>query len=128
MGEGMGGKKIKVLVVDDEAVVRDFLDRLLTLYSVEVKVADNGFKAIELARKDSFDLTFLDIRMPGIDGVDTFGELRKIDPKLNCVFMTGYAVEEDSLLIKYPGTVCLKKPFSDIGQIQDIINKIKVPI
>jgi CheY-like chemotaxis protein len=118
-------KKLKVLVVDDEAVVRDFLSRLLTLYSVDVKITDNGFKAIEFAKQESFDLVFLDIRIPGIDGVETFNELRKIDPKLNCVFMTGYAVEVDSLIIKYPGTICLKKPFADIQQIQEIINKLK---
>lgn len=119
----MGEKKLKVLIVDDEKVVRDFLTRILSLQPVEHKAVDDGFKAIEAVKNELFDLVFLDIRMPKMDGLKVYGELKKINPELNCVFMTGYALEESLLdKTKQPGIICLKKPFQDINQIKEIIN------
>lgn len=119
----MGEKKLKVLIVDDEKVVRDFLIRILSLQPVESKAVDDGFKAIEAVKNELFDLVFLDIRMPKMDGLKVYGELKKINPELNCVFMTGYALEESLLdKTKQPGIICLKKPFQDINQIKEIVN------
>jgi len=118
-------EKIKVLVVDDEAVIRDLLSRLLTFEGLIVKCADDGLKAIEAAEKERFDLVFLDIKMPKMNGLEIFSILRKIDPKLSCVFMTGYALETALLdKTKQPGVTCLKKPFEDISQIKDIAVKV----
>lgn len=125
-------KTIKVLVVDDEKVVRDFLVRILSLQSVAAKAVEDGFKAIEAVKEAKFNLVFLDIRMPRMDGLTTYIELKKINPELECVFMTGYALEESLLdKTKQPGVVCLKKPFQDINQIKEIIagilNKAEPP-
>lgn len=119
----MGDKKtIKVLIVDDEKVVRDFLSRVLSLQAVESKAVEDGFKAIEAVKEEKFNLVFLDIRMPRMDGLTTYNELKKINPELECVFMTGYALEEILLgKTKQPGVICLKKPFQDVNQIKDII-------
>ncbi|MCM8800540.1 MAG: response regulator [Candidatus Omnitrophica bacterium] len=114
-------KSIKVLVVDDEKVVRDFLIRLLSLENLEVKTAEDGFSALEQAKKESFDLVFLDVRMPKMDGVQTLIELRKINPQARYVMMTGYAV--DDLLekaMKEGAFASLKKPF-DINQMLSIL-------
>ncbi len=128
----MGEKKFKVLIVDDEKMVRDFLTRILSLQLVESKAVEDGFMAIEAVKNEKFDLAFLDIRMPKMDGLKVYGELKKINPDLNCVFMTGYALEESLLdKTKQQGTICLKKPFQDINQIKEIINnamkKIEAP-
>jgi len=118
-------EKIKVLVVDDEEVIRDLLNRLLTFEGLIVKCAEDGLKAIEAAEKERFDIVFLDIKMPRMNGLEIFGILRKIDPKMSCVFMTGYALEEALLdKTKQPGVVCLKKPFEDISQIKEITNRV----
>ena len=118
-------EKIKILVVDDEKVIRDFLMRLLTLDGLEVQSAEDGDRALELAQKEKFDLIFLDIKMPKMNGLETFSRLKKLSPDLSCVFMTGYALEAALLeKTKQPGTVCLRKPFEDIKQIKEIANKV----
>lgn len=118
-------EKIRVLVVDDEKVVRDFLVRLLNLQSIEAKSAEDGFAAIEAVKNEKFDLVFLDIRMPKMDGLKAYAELKKIDPGLLAIFMTGYALEGNLLEeTKQMGVICLKKPFQDIGQIKQIIENV----
>ena len=103
---------LNVLVVDDEAVVRDLLRRFLNLFPVRAVIAEGGKEALELAKKESFDLVFLDIRMPGMNGLEVFSEIRKIIPWVPCVFMTGYGSAEEELLIKIKDSnvQCLRKP------------------
>ncbi len=118
-------KNIKVLVADDEKIVRDFLMRILSLQSIPAKAVEDGLQAVEAVKQEKFDLAFLDIRMPNMDGLTAYGELKRIDPELKCVFMTGYALEESLLdKAKQPDTICLKKPFHDIGQLKRIINNV----
>ncbi len=118
-------KTIKVLVVDDEKVVRDFLTRILSMQSMEAKAAEDGVKAVAAAQQEKFDLVFLDIRMPNMDGIKAYSELKKIDPGLKCIFMTGYALEESLLdKTKLPGVICLRKPFQDINQIKQAIDSV----
>ena len=116
---------LNVLVVDDEAVVRDLLRRFLNLFPVRAVIAEGGKEALELAKKESFDLVFLDIRMPGMNGLEVFSEIRKIIPGVPCVFMTGYGSAEEELLIKIKDSnvQCLRKPFEDLNLLKDIITK-----
>lgn len=115
-------KNINVLIVDDEEVVRNFLTQLLTVNGLNAEAAENGFKAIEMARRASYDLVFLDVRMPGIDGLETFRELKKISPDTTYVMMTGYAVNEILEQAKKEGVAhALKKPF-DVMQIKKLID------
>ena len=118
--------KLKVLVVDDEKVIRDFLSRFLSLQLAQVKTAADGEAAIELAKTEEFDLVFLDIRMPKMNGLETFGELKKIAPDLACVFMTGYASAEEDLInkIKYEGIMCVRKPFENLNKIKEIVENV----
>ena len=120
-------KTLKVLVVDDEKVVRDVLVGFLSLIEavVKVKAVEDGLKAIEAVKEEKFDVVFLDARMPKMSGWETFNEFRKINSDMFCVFMTGYA-SEDSLVAKMKslGTICLKKPFEDFNQIREIINNV----
>jgi len=121
------GINVKVLVVDDEKTVRDFLVRLLKFESIEAKAVEGCAQAIDALRSEKFDIVFMDIRMPDIDGIRAYAELRQIDPELACVFMTGYALEQELLdKIKDPSVVCLKKPFQDISQIKKIVRNILI--
>lgn len=115
----------KVLVVDDEKTVRDFLLRLFKFEAIEAKAVEGGAQAIEAVRLEKFDIVFMDIRMPDIDGIRAYSELKRIDPELQCVFMTGYALEQDLLdKIQEPSVICLKKPFQDITEIRRIARDI----
>lgn len=109
---------IKVLVVDDEKVVRDFLSRFLSLQNLKVQAVESGKKAIEEARVEKFDFVFLDIRMPEMNGLETLLELKKIQPQSKYIMMTGYAVDDLLESAKKEGIFAsIKKPF-DINQIK----------
>jgi two-component system response regulator HydG len=86
--------KTNILVVDDLKSIRLTLGRILEDEGYNVVLAENGYQAIEAAKQTPFDLIFMDIKMPGIDGVQTFREIKKIDPKAAVIMMTAYSVEE----------------------------------
>jgi two-component system, NtrC family, response regulator HydG len=110
-------QKPKILVVDDEKVVRDFLSRLFLLKGITAMTSDSGFQAIEIMKKEDFDFVFLDVRMPGMDGVQTLKELKKIRPATKYVMMTGYSVDDLLEEAKKENILAsIKKPF-DINQI-----------
>lgn len=81
----------KIIIVDDEADVLDLCSRVLTFDGYQVKTARNGYEAIEIAKKEHFDLLLTDIKMPGIGGLQIVQTLKAADPHLICVTMTGYS-------------------------------------
>ena len=114
--------KLKILIVDDEDSLRFSLASILELEGYEVKTAEDGYKAIELAKKENFDILFSDIRMPGITGNETFKEIKKIKPDIIGVMMTAYALND--LIIDALNTgafACLSKPF----EIETVLSTIK---
>ena len=114
--------KLKILVVDDEDSLRISLASILELEGYEVQTAEDGFKAIELAKKEDFDIMFSDIRMPGITGTETFKEIKKIKPDIVGVMMTAYALNDlitDAL--NSGAFTCLSKPY----EIDTVLSTIK---
>ena len=83
-----------ILVVDDLKSVRLTLGGILEDEGYNVVLAENGYQAIEAAKQTPFDLVFMDIKMPGINGVQTFREIKKINPKAAVIMMTASSVEE----------------------------------
>ncbi len=71
----------KVLVVDDEFEIRDVLSNFLTEKGYEVILASNGEEAIELAEKENPHVILLDVKMPGIDGIETCSRLKGLVTK-----------------------------------------------
>lgn len=119
----MANMKIKVLVVDDEKIIRDFFGRLLSLQGLEVVEVEDGYKAAELAQADKFDLYFIDVRMPGLDGLETFRRIRQIQPEAVVVMMTGYALDNILEQAQKEGAHgSIRKPFA-IGEIKGILEK-----
>jgi len=81
---------VKILIVDDE---RDFLETMsfwLKSKGYIVNMADNGTAAVESIQQDSPDVVFLDVVMPGMDGIETLREIRKISPELSVVMVTAH--------------------------------------
>jgi CheY-like chemotaxis protein len=119
----------KVLVVDDEAGLRETLAANLELEGFEVKEADSAEKALELCAAQRFDLVITDIRMPGMNGVELFRALRKQGAMMPVVLMTGFAMEElvQSALEEGAFTV-LPKPF-DVGHaLKTVANAARLPV
>ncbi|MFA5260280.1 MAG: response regulator [Candidatus Omnitrophota bacterium] len=115
-------KKFNILVVDDEESIRTLLVRFLSKMHYATG-AGTGEQAVELARQQKFDVVFLDMKMPGMDGLDTLRALKKIHPSDCVVIITGYAEDERlSAALKEGAITCLKKPFH-IEEIKNIITQ-----
>jgi DNA-binding NtrC family response regulator len=85
---------INILVVDDIRSMRVTLGGILEDKGHNVVMVENGYQAIEAVKKTFFDVIFIDIKMPGINGVQTFREIKKIDRKAVVIMMTAYSVED----------------------------------
>ena len=83
----------KILVIDDDPAVRGAFRLILEEDGFLVREAEDGLKGIEMVNADRPDLIFLDLRMPGIDGVETLRRLKTIDETLNIYIVTAFASE-----------------------------------
>jgi len=83
-----------VLLVDDNINLVKSMSLILRHKGYDVDIAPNGFEAIDKVRKKSFDMIFLDIKMPYIDGVETYKKIKAIIPDAVVMMMTAYSVEE----------------------------------
>lgn len=114
----------KILVVDDEDVVRELIKGVLTDEPTEILEASDGSQALEIFRKDheSIDLVILDMIMPGIKGDEVLREMRSIRKDIRVIVSSGFMSEEqrDSLK-KYKVDAFLDKPFRDKDVIHTII-------
>ncbi len=86
--------KTNVLVVDDIKSIRLTLSGILGDEGYNVVLAEDGYQAIEMAKQTPFDFVFMDIKMPGINGVQTFREIKKVNPQAVVIMMTAYSVED----------------------------------
>jgi CheY-like chemotaxis protein len=84
-------QKLRVLIVDDDPHMTSTLADILELQDYETTQVSSGPEAIEKVKEVSFDCVLTDIKMPGMDGVQLFLELRKHQPGLPVIFMTAYA-------------------------------------
>ncbi|MDY7037378.1 MAG: response regulator, partial [Thermodesulfobacteriota bacterium] len=105
-------KKFHILVVDDELVIRDSLKEWLEDEGFKVDIAESGEDALNKLNKKKFNLMLLDIKMPGMDGVETLKRARDIYPELPVVMMTAYATVETAVeAMKIGALDYLMKPF-----------------
>ncbi|HEY1587516.1 MAG TPA: response regulator [Polyangia bacterium] len=102
----------RLLVIDDEEDVRDMLEFILAREGFEVVTVDSGLAAIEVARARTFDLAITDMKMPGINGIETLTALKQIDTSMEVVVVTGYASEQTAAECMKRGAYgYLTKPF-----------------
>ena len=80
----------RLLVVDDERSIRDILAQVLGYEGYEVTTASSGGEALNTYRQRPFDLVLLDVKMQGIDGLDTLAQLRQLDPEARVVMISGH--------------------------------------
>ena len=84
-------KQLEILVVDDDRDGADGLSEALEYYGHKVTTVYGGEDAVEAFRNVRFDLTFMDVMMLGLNGVESFLEIRKIHPDAKVYMMTGYS-------------------------------------
>ena len=102
-----------VLVVDDEPSILQSLGGLLSDEGFEVLTASNGYEALKAIESESPDLVLLDIWMPGLDGIDTLQEIKKNNPQIQVIIITGHGTIETAVKATKLGAYDLiEKPLS----------------
>ena len=115
----------KMLVVDDELDICNFLKSFFVEKQYEVRTATGGEEALALARSEKPDVVLLDIKMPGMSGIEALRQLKEIDKKIKVIMVT--AVEEISMvdLAKELGADdYITKPFSLAYLEKDVMRKL----
>lgn len=118
-------RPLRVFVVDDDRDFADSLAMVIEMQGHEVEMAFSGEEAIAKFQEQDFDITFMDVRLPGKNGVESFLEIRKLKPWARVVMMTGYSVEQ--LLdqaVEHGAWGVLDKPL-DTSKVLEMIEEIK---
>jgi len=111
-----------ILIVDDEERFRITMNKLLRVRGLEATMAGSGPEAIEQLKQRQFDVVILDVRMPEMGGVHVLSELKKIDPELEVIIMTGYAsVDTAKEIMKLGAYDFMLKPYA----IEELVEKIE---
>lgn len=104
----------RILIVDDDETIRKSLARILRVNSFETAEAADGTAALEMIQKRPPDLVILDIRMPGIDGIETFVRIREQLPNVPAIFMSAYSAND------------LAKAADDLGGLSVLAKPFKI--
>ena len=119
-------KKGSVLVVDDEEIMRDVLEVLLSSDGYKVDLAKTGEEGLEIYTKRSYDVVLLDVSMPGIGGLRTLEELLKIDSEAVVLMITAYATFDTAVSSWEKGaTGIVRKPFQNEQILNIVANGVK---
>src|SRR3989475_851682 len=103
-----------ILVIDDEEIMREILETLLTREGYEVRLASSGAEGLEIARALQVDAAIVDIMMPGLDGIATLDELKRIDEDLAVIMITAFASVESAISAMKAGAFdYITKPFKN---------------
>src|SRR5213083_292652 len=107
-------KKGSVLVVDDEEIMRDVLETLLSAEGYRVDLAKTGEEGLDAYTKRAYDVVLLDVSMPGIGGLRALEEFLKLDPEAVVVMITAYATFDTAIAAWEKGAFgCIRKPFQN---------------
>ncbi len=115
-----------ILVIDDDADICDTLTRVLKQQGHEVMTAGSGEEAVVIAQDKDFQMAFIDVKLPNIDGLETLLRLKEINPDILTIMMTGFRNEVRDALDKAQeasAITCLYKPF-DPAEAADIVKQI----
>src|SRR3990167_8319690 len=114
--------KPKILVVDDDASIREFLEIMLKRENFEVKTADNGQKAQKIMEKEQFDVVITDLQMPKMSGLELLKEIKTINPATTVLVITAFGSTESAVdAMKLGAFDYISKPF----KIDEIKNRLK---
>ena len=102
----------RILVVDDEASIRELLSKTLALAEYQVETAADGTTALTRLREMSYDLVIADLKMPGMDGLMLIRQIKRLQPELPIIIITGFSTESSAIEAINLGVAgYLTKPF-----------------
>lgn len=112
----------RILIVDDEERFRLTLAKLLKVRELDVTTLGSGPEALEVLKQEQYDVIVLDVRMPGMDGIETLAEIKKLNPNIEVIILTGHASVDAAVdIMKLGGYDYLLKPSS----VEELIEKIE---
>jgi DNA-binding response OmpR family regulator len=117
---------MKIILVDDEKKFINMLAKRLKMRGIQADIAFTGDDAIKKVRDAAYDVAVLDIKMPGISGIQLKRELRIIDPNLKIIFVTGHGLVSKSESSIIEGDLYFSKPL-DIETLIKRLNQIIKP-
>jgi len=124
--ERQGSKQVmekKILVVDDDSLLRDFLSETLNRSGYQVNLASTGEEALENIRKEDYDIILSDVRMPNMDGMELLKTTRNFLPDAKVVMMTAYGTVQNAVeAMKLGAYDYVMKPFS-IDEIELVLKR-----
>ena len=119
----MKSKPIRLLIVDDEEAYRNLLSERFSMVGCSVTLSATGEDALEKMKAEPFDVGILDIRMPGMDGIDLFKKSREYQPLTEIIFLTGQATVDVAIeAMKLGAYDFLTKP-CQLSELQAVIQK-----
>lgn len=116
--------KHRILVVDDELLIRDLLYDFFTGQGWDITVADGGQKAIDYLKNQEFDVVLTDLKMPDIDGMDLAGRIRSLYDGLPVIIMTGFPSLDSAIQgIRHKVDDYIVKPFN-VNQLFKAVKRV----
>jgi len=113
-------QKRAILIVDDELGARESL-RMIFRPNYQVHTAVDGKEALQSIQKDKIDLVALDLRMPGLSGLDVLRQIKKNDPDIEVIVITAHGTAEDAKeAVRYGAGDFITKPFN----VSDLVNSV----
>jgi len=110
-----------ILIIDDEAAIRESLETLLDLEGYAVRSAENGQEGLARIAERPFDLVLLDFAMPDVNGIDLLREIRERDPQLSVIMITAYGTVENAVKAMQAGAVnFIQKPWDNEKLLADV--------
>lgn len=107
MGQG------RILVIDDEDIVRTSCSRALVPEGYEVKAAKNGLEGLKMISDEKFDLVLTDLKMPDMDGIEVLKRIKEEWPEIEVIIITGYQTVDTAVKsIKLGAFDYIEKPFT----------------
>lgn len=118
-----GSKAARILVVDDEKSMREFLEIMLSQEGYDVTLAESGNKACRILDTDSFDLVITDIKMKDVDGIDVLKKSKAVQPGTRVVLISAFATAETAVEAMKEGAYdYIPKPFK-VNEFQEIVQE-----
>jgi len=117
----------KILIIDDEEIIRMSCERALQGEGFHTGVAISGREGLEILEKEKYDMVLLDLKMPDMDGMEVLGKIKTSWPDINVIMISGYSTVDTAVKALRSGAVnFIQKPFSPdtiVSAINEVYDK-----
>ena len=114
---------LRVLFVDDEDDFRETIVKRLNARKIQAMGAESGARALEIVKDNDFDVIVLDVKMPGMDGIETLRHIKQMKPEIEVIMLTGHASVEFGLKGMQLGAFDYVMKPAPLNELLDTINQ-----